>query len=68
MAQTQRQLTQCGIALDVNIFVLDVATQSLDKDVVKSPPAPVHVDSDTFSFEHANEVCTGELRAGSLLK
>ena len=63
VTQTQKQLAHRGIAFEVNVLVLDVAPQPLDKDVVKSAATPVHADGDALALEYASEVRAGELRA-----
>ena len=65
VAQAQQQLAHLGIALEVNVLVLDVAPESFNKNVVKSSAPPVHADGDAFSLEYPSEVRAGELRANS---
>ena len=59
LAQPNHQFTHRGIAVEVDILVLDVAPQAFDKNVVKGPAASVHADLDLFALEYFPSVTTG---------
>src|ERR1035437_5328781 len=44
LAQSDHQFAHRGIAVEVNILMLDVAPQAFYKNVVKGPASPVHAD------------------------
>ena len=57
-----------GVGLQVNFFVLQAASQPLDKDVVQPAPAAVHADPHLGGFQLVGKCCAGELRPWSVLK
>lgn len=63
LRQSHRQLGHVGVALQVHVFMLHVAPQALDKDVVQSPTAPIHTDGHAFALEHVREGHACELRS-----
>ena len=58
--QSQEQLGQAGVALEIDVLVLDAASQALDEQVVRCPPAFTHADGDPFTLEDAGEDHAGE--------
>ena len=61
--QRDHQLRHAGIALQIDILVLDAAPEPLHKDVVQGPTATIHADLDTMPLEHTREGFGGELAA-----
>ena len=63
--QAHQQLAHGGVAVEVDVFMLDAPPKPLHKDVVIRPaPAPaVHADGDPLAIEHAREGLAGELAA-----
>jgi hypothetical protein len=57
------QLATIGIALEINILVLEAAPQPLDEDVVHPAAAAIHGDLDAGPFERTGEGHAGELAA-----
>jgi hypothetical protein len=57
------QLAIIGIALEINILVLEAVPQPLDEDVVHPAAAAVHGDLDAGPFERTGEGDAGELAA-----
>ena len=60
LSQSQEQLGQAGVALEIDVLVLDAASQALDEQVVRCPPAFTHADGDPFTLEDAGEDHAGE--------
>ena len=44
--QTNHQFAHRGITLQIHVFILDVAPQPLDKDVVENASPAIHADDD----------------------
>jgi hypothetical protein len=61
--QPNHQFSHRGITLQIHVFMLDVAPQALDKDIVKNAPPAIHADDNTFADEHAGKGVAGELGA-----
>lgn len=61
--QAEHQLAHVAVAVQVNVFVLDAAPKSFNKNIIKSAPAAIHADGDTFALEHTREGVARELRA-----
>lgn len=59
--QSAYQLAHAGIALQINVFMLEAPPEPLDEDVVQCPAPSVHADPDILPFEDV-----GEDRAGGL--
>jgi len=60
-AQTRRQSRSRFIVIQINVFVLDTAPQSLDEDVIEHTPATIHADLDVMVLQLAGELVGGEL-------
>src|SRR5262245_2737010 len=56
-------LVAVGVALEVDVLVLQRAPQSLDEHIVHPPPASIHRDADFGFTQHADEVAAGKLAA-----
>jgi hypothetical protein len=67
LAQAQEQLAHGGVAIQINILMLDAAPKSFHKDVVIRPAPPVHADRDLLALEHPGEALTGELHPFAVL-
>jgi len=63
LAQSNYQFAHRGIAVEVDILVLDVAPQTFYKNVVKGPAPSVHADFDLLALEYPCEAGAGELCA-----
>ena len=61
LAQAQEQLAHDGVAVQINILMLDAAPKSFHKDVVIRAAPPVHTDRDLLSLEHPGKGLAGEL-------
>src|SRR5262245_31783918 len=60
---TSTSLSTVGVALKVDVLMLERAPQPLDEDVVHPAPASVHGNGDAGRDKHSCEGCRGELRA-----
>ena len=67
LRQFRHRLIHVGVALQVHILVLHVASQALDEDVVQGQTAPVHANDHVFALEHVRKGGARELRTLSLL-
>jgi len=63
LGQPQQQLRQTGIALEVDVLVLDATPQPLDEDVVQGASPPIHADGNPLTQQDPREGLAGELRA-----
>lgn len=61
--QAHKQLAHRGIAVEVDVFMLDAPPKSLHKDVVIRPAPAVHADGDPLTIEHTRVGLAGELAA-----
>lgn len=59
--QPDRQLAHRRVPVQVHVFVLDVAPQALDEDVIQRPAPAVHADGHAFAQQHAGERLACEL-------
>lgn len=63
LRQTERQLGNRGLSLQVHVLMFNAAPQPLDKDVVQRPPASVHADGNAIPLEPARERRARKLRS-----
>ena len=63
LGQSDHPLAYLGIAFQIHVFVLDVAPEPFDEDVVKHASSSIPADDNAFSFQHVGEGLAGELRA-----
>ena len=53
----------CPVITQVDLLVFQRAPQPLDKDVVQSPPLPIHADRHTERLQLPSEALAGERRS-----
>ncbi len=52
LGQPEQQFGQGGVALEVDVLVLDAVLETLAEDTVQGPSAPIHADGDAGVQEH----------------
>ena len=55
-SQASKQLRDCFIAIQVNMFIFDRTPQTLNEDVVESSPAAVHADANARLLQAHGEI------------
>jgi hypothetical protein len=62
LGQPEQKLRQTGIALEVDVLVLNAAPQALDDDVVQGAATSVHADGNPLAQQDPRKRLAGELR------
>lgn len=63
LRQTQQELRQRAMALEIDFFILDASPQPLHKNVIQCPPPPVHANGNVLRLEPVGERGAGKLAA-----
>lgn len=69
LRQADHQFAHRGVALQIDVLVLDAAPEPFDEDVVEHSPPSIHghrpasADDNAFPFQLTGEGNAGELRA-----
>ena len=51
-SQPYDQFADRGVTLEINVFMLDVAPEAFDKDVIKGTASAIHADDNARAFEY----------------